>query len=143
MTIFWVDDDIKSFTRPYYEELCDEGYKDQIATFVEPDSALKYFKKHHTDLSCAIIDLMLPTGKSFSPEETELGTRTGKALITELQTIDEKIPIIILSVVRDHDIMDWVEEKKITYLTKSKTFPRDLLAKVREIERGKGTTSST
>ncbi|MBX9916518.1 MAG: response regulator [Nitrosomonas sp.] len=135
MTIFWVDDEIKSFTRPYYDELRDEGYENKIATFVEPDSALKYFKKNHADLSCAIIDLMMPTGKTFSPEETELGTRTGKALITQLQEIDKEIPIIILSVVRDRDIVEWVEEKKITYLKKSKTFPRELLAKVKLLKR--------
>lgn len=135
MTIFWVDDDIKSFTRPYVEELRDEGYEKEIKDFVEPDSALEYFKKHHAEVSCAIIDLMLPTGKTFSPEETELGTRTGKALITRLQEIDKEIPIIILSVVRDRDIMDWVKEKGITYLTKSKTFPRELLAKVELLKR--------
>lgn len=143
MTIFWVDDDIKSFTRPYFEELRDEGYKDKIAKFAEPDSALEYFKKNHAELSCAIIDLMLPTGKTFTAEETELGTRTGKALISKLQEIDKEIPIIILSVVRDSDIMDWVkEEKGITYLIKSKTLPRDLLAKVRKMERTQTATNT-
>lgn len=135
MTIFWVDDDIKSFTRPYFEELRDEGYENKIAKFVEPDSALEYFKKNHAELSCAIIDIMLPTGKTFTAEETELGTRTGKALISKLQEIDQGIPIIILSIVRDSDIMEWVKDKRITYLIKSKTFPRDLLAKVRDVER--------
>lgn len=135
MTIFWVDDDLKSFTRPYYEELRDQGYEDKIKAFIEPDSALEYFKKHHAECSCAIIDLMMPTGKTFTAEETELGTRTGKVLITRLQEIDKEIPIIIFSVVRDHDVMNWVKEKGITYLIKSKTFPRDLLTKVQQLER--------
>lgn len=136
MTIFWVDDDIKSFTRPYFDELRDEGYENKIKGFIEPDSALEYFKKHHAEVTCAIIDLMLPTGKTFTAEETELGTRTGEPLITELLKIDKDIPIIILSVVRGSDTMEWAREKGITYLIKSKTLPRELLAKVRELERG-------
>lgn len=135
MTIFWVDDDIKSFVRPYYEELRDEGYENKIKTFIEPDSALEYFIKHHKELSCAIIDLMLPTGKTFTVEETELGTRTGKALIIKLQEIDKAIPIIILSIANDTHIRDWAKASGIAYLIKSKIFPRDLLAQVRLLER--------
>jgi len=135
MTIFWVDDDIKSFARPYFDELRDEGYKNKIKTFVEPDSALACFRKHHAEFSCAIIDLMLPTGKTFSAEETGLGIRTGKFLITQLREIDKEIPIIILSIVHDRDIIDWASERQIVYMKKSDTFPRDLLARVRLLER--------
>lgn len=134
MAIFWVDDDIKSFTRPYYEELKDEGY--EIREFIEPDSALEYFKNHHNEFSCAIIDLMLPTGKTFTAEQTELGTRTGKFLIEELRKIDKNnLPMIILSIVGDRDIMDWSSKNQIEYLKKSKTFPRELLTIVKELEK--------
>lgn len=134
MAIFWVDDDIKSFTRPYHEELKEEGY--EIQSFIEPDSALEYFKNHHHEFSCAIIDLMLPTGKTFTAEETELGTRTGKFLIEELRKIDKNnLPMIILSIVGDREIIDWAIKNKIKYLKKSKTFPRELLKTVKELEK--------
>lgn len=125
MAVLWVDDDINSFSRPYYEELIDNNY--QIKAFEEPDSALNYFKVNHNNFSCAIIDLMLPTGKTFNVDETSLGIRTGKFLIEKLLEINPKLPIIILSVANDIEVINWAKEKNIIYLNKSATFPHDLL----------------
>lgn len=129
--IFWVDDDIKTFVRSYYEELTDAGYK--ISKFEEPDSALDNFKDHHKEFSCAIIDLMLPTGKTFTADETELGTRTGKSLINKLRETSSQIPIIILTLVDDAEVVDWATQEGITYMTKPDTLPKDLLNKVNEL----------
>jgi len=133
--IIWVDDDLNLYTRSFRYEIEDGGY--EIETFHKPDNAINFFRENASEISGAIIDIMLPTGDFFTAEETNMGTQTGKLLIEEFikigNIVGKKIPMLIFSISNNNQILAWAKNEGIPYLLKQETFPRELLEKIEEI----------
>lgn len=123
--IIWVDDDLDSYIRSYRLEVEEGGYN--VKSFHGPDKALTYFRENYKKISGAVIDLMLPTGTSFSADDTLMGTQTGKLIIEEFLKIKKDLPTVILTISDNNDILAWAKTKGIEYLLKQETYPSGLL----------------
>jgi len=121
--ILFIDDDVQRVSS-HIEMLRMEGYE------VEPEpsaqKALEAFTKNPSGYSLIILDIMMPKDE-FTREKTNFGRTTGLALLEKLRGISEKIPIIVLTVLRDPTVME--KAKKLganEYLLKPQ-FPSNLI----------------
>ena len=101
-TILFIDDDVKRITS-HVEMLELEGYKVEMEQSVK--QGLQKFTDNPTKYDLIILDIMMPVD-DFKREDTKYGRETGILLIHKIRDISEKIPIIILSVLEGHRIMD-------------------------------------
>lgn len=134
--ILFIDDE-PEFIRPFADALEDEGY--EVIRELNVDQAIKRLRKDDFDL--IILDLLMPskledvTEDEVTPDLRQTGVRLHREI---RNTLEPNIPIIILSVVRDPEIHNQIQElekrynnKKLKFLTKP-ILPSELVVSVCE-----------
>lgn len=132
-TILFVDDE-KRWVTPYLDALKDDGFE----VYYEPtvDGALQFFEANRDDIALLILDTMMPHGKSFSPNETQRGLRTGVHFYKRIreETPGLNIPVIFLTNVSDDEVKQIVDQQiNCQLIRKSECFPYELVEKIRSI----------
>ena len=127
--IIWVDDDISAGLIPFVEAVQDGGYK--IIMIKNPDDIWEPLKR--SDIYGIIMDVSLPTGNRISIESSQSGILTGLELMKELKENCNysSIPLIILTIVTNHEVTIWAENNGILLLRKQDVLPRELLSAVK------------
>ena len=119
--ILFVDDEGR-YVDVYVAELKDSGYTVELKTDV--DSALKFFREHHKDISLLILDIVMPAGQEFQEVDTEYGLRTGVLFYEKIKEINSTLPVIILTNLNKEDLDEkFFEEEKCLILQKADIFP--------------------
>lgn len=100
----------------------------------EVDAALDFIEHHAEQIDLLILDIMMPPGRSFKYEDTEDGLRTGVFFFYRVREKLPELPIIIFTNVRIEDVAEHFRHQvKYWYLEKKDYFPRQVVAKVKEI----------
>ena len=99
--ILFIDDDVKRVSS-HIEMLQMEGY--EVETEASAQKALEAFMKNPSGYSLIILDIMMPKDE-FTRQETNFGRNTGLVLLEKLRGISKDIPIIVLTVLRDQNVI--------------------------------------
>ncbi|MCP4610578.1 MAG: response regulator [Planctomycetes bacterium] len=126
--ILFIDDDVKRITS-HIEMLEMEGYKVQSELSVQ--NARLEFMKNPTEYSLIILDIMMPVD-DFTREETKFGRETGLVLLEKLRDISKKIPIIILTVLRDPRAVEKAKKLGVNEYLLKPQLPTNLIELVRK-----------
>lgn len=108
-------DDEPEWIRPHAEALEDEGY--QVTRMMDVDDAIRLLEKEKFDL--IVLDLLMPPSaelaNNFDPELDlrETGVWVHRVIRERLGI--QKVPIIIMSVVRDKEIRDKISSVERNY----------------------------
>jgi two-component system phosphoglycerate transport system response regulator PgtA len=123
-TILFVDDDIKRATS-YVDMLTLEGYTVLQAESV--DKAREELQENKDGIDLIILDLMMPFGKEYSSESTGHGRKTGLNFLKGIRKNSKKLPVIVLSVVRDDKVKEEAEVLGISSYLEKPCRPSKLL----------------
>lgn len=128
--ILWIDDDQASL-KAFIDEIKDEGFSLKMAE--NPDEMMHIIDNEKQNISCIIMDIMLPTG-SLDSRLVKMGLTTGWELCKRLKNNEDtkNIPIIIFTIVDDSEVIQWARSNNIPFLRKKRVFPQDLLKAVCE-----------
>ena|ERR1041384_6409494 len=128
--ILLVDDDRR--TQHYQDELEYEGYKVYLQTNV--DDAWRFFNKHINEIDLLVLDIVMPPGNSLKRYDTKQGRRTGVLFYDRIRKKAPDIPIIILTVLDDDDIVKkFSMETGCWYYHKQQCLPYDLVQIIEKI----------
>jgi CheY-like chemotaxis protein len=129
--ILWLDDDIGGI-RPFKDELEDAGY--EVLQTTNPDVFYQKLEELLPKIVGIIMDIMLPTGQSVSQKESGSGIRSGLLIMQKLKSEERylHLPIIVLTIVDDQDVIDWANDNNIEVLYKLETYPLELKQKVQD-----------
>jgi CheY-like chemotaxis protein len=109
--------------RPFIHALADDGF--HVTHVGSASRALKAIDSDEFDL--AVLDILMPTGKSFHPRSTAGGTKTGLSLAREIRKRKPGLPLVALTYSEDREVRDWFgRDKSVLYLHKSRTKPAQL-----------------
>ena len=100
--ILFIDDDYKRVSS-HIEMLEIQSYI--VNSVTSAKEALEEFKIHKGNYDIIILDIMMRKDE-FTPEETHHGRTTGLVLLEKIREISKDIPIIILTVLRDANVME-------------------------------------
>lgn len=85
-------------------------------------------------LTFAVFDIMAPTGPQMDDRQTEYGSRTGLVLLDEFRRVYPRVPVYVLTNVRDETVMERVAGLwNVRVGRKRFVMPDDLVAQVREM----------
>lgn len=132
--ILWLDDDIDNASlRTEKTELSSRGYT--IVGLSTPDDFDKAIKEN-VEFDCFIIDVSLPVGSRLDIGEAKKGLRTGLVLLKEIANMDKfsNVPIIVYTIVSDHEIKTYCREHNIIYIDKGNASPWTLLEEINNYE---------
>jgi DNA-binding response OmpR family regulator len=115
MKILWVDDDVFFMTK-LVGHVRDAGYDVILAE--GPDEALALFRENYQEIGLVVLDIMMPHGRELNAVETMAGYATGLALARKIREELHAMPLLALSVVTDHETMDWFRKNTAGYLVK-------------------------
>jgi DNA-binding NtrC family response regulator len=101
--ILLIDDD-KLPMKYYTKALEESGFA--VEHFVEPDGALKFMEKNKTDIDMVVLDIMMPSGKTYKEKDTKMGLTTGLFLFKDIKSIAPKVPVIVLTNVRNPETLN-------------------------------------
>jgi CheY-like chemotaxis protein len=131
MIILFVDDEERRM-ETYIEELKAEKYMVEFKSDV--DDAMHYFQENKDKINLLVLDVMMPTGKSFNDNDTDFGMRTGIFLHKEIRKNNSSLPIVILTNVSDPEVKECIEHDSNSYfLQKEDYLPYELVEKITEI----------
>ena len=130
--LLWVDDDTRSSLKPFIDALEDDGGY-EIVMVRTPDEMWEALKKYEAEIQGIIMDIMLPTG-SINSAEVKMGITTGLKLLKDLKGNPryQNIPIVILTIIDESEVIEWAEENNVPYLVKQDTKIKDLLSAVKQ-----------
>ena len=129
--ILFVDDEKRRMIS-YVEDLEWSGHKVKFKSDV--DSALEAFEQYQDQIEVLILDIMMPTGESFSDNQTNNGLRTGVSFYTKIREHNTTLPIIILTNVSDARLAKSIaQDSKSSFCQKENFLPFELTEKVKEI----------
>lgn len=84
------------------------------------------------EIDLIILDIMMPSGNSYSTADTNYGLRTGVLLYRDLRKMLPHTPIVILTNVSNHETLDsFPKEKRTLVCQKLDTPPSKLVDIVR------------
>lgn len=134
--ILWLDDDTDTSLRSYLDELEYCGYL--VKRSRSPDEFFNDLRNNLGKVQAIIMDIMIPTGDSITPQESKSGLITGQRVIEKIKEdkATKSIPILILTVVGRQETRNWATSKKIPYLEKSRTFANDLVFQTNQLIQG-------
>lgn len=126
--ILFVDDE-KRRMKSYVEEL--ELSNFQVEFKPDVDSALEAFAQHQDQIELLILDIMMPTGDSFSDNQTTHGLRTGFAFYQKIREQNPNLPIVIFTNVSDESLVKEInQDKQSAFCQKDSFLPFKLAEKV-------------
>jgi CheY-like chemotaxis protein len=105
----------------YVHALTDTGFR--VTSAGSAAQAVYQLKSHAFD--AVILDIMMPSGRRFTPGDTAGGARTGLALAREIRSTRPSIPLIALTYSQDPTVIDWFKsDRSLEYFYKAATKPR-------------------
>ena len=130
--IIWIDDDSRSL-QAYVDELEDNNYKVSFTDSI--DEFWDYLYDYDEDITCLIIDILMPTLGIKNRAKAKMGMRTGLALIDEIYAKKKfkNLPIIIFTISNDSKIYSVAKKYGVNVLMKQATLPADLLDVINNI----------
>ena len=121
--ILFIDDDIFRISS-HVDELKLNGYSVNCITSVE--DALKEYKENSHHYGLIILDIMMAR-ECFSSKDTKDGRITGIILLDRLMEMDQNVPVVVLTVLKDSFAYEKAKELRVKeYLLKPK-LPSELL----------------
>lgn len=117
--------------------LHDSGFDVKLISDV--DEALEYLMKNIDKVEVIILDIMMPWGKAFDSQETELGLLTGYKFYYKFRKeYGYKIPIIIYTALNRPKILSELNsEKQCTVFQKSNTTVRMIIDELNRLSLNK------
>jgi CheY-like chemotaxis protein len=117
----------------YSEALRRAGY--ELEEVNATDEAIRRLSDPTSKFDLIILDIMMPPGTAFGPEETESGLRTGVLLADKLKDLRPKTPVLVLTNVADPDAVSRLQHKPniARVLFKPDWVPFDVVPEVRTI----------
>jgi CheY-like chemotaxis protein len=82
--ILFVDDDPRSI-RPYCDELELRGF--ECALVASVDEATRTLRRRKADIELVVLDMMMPSGKTYAAEDHDGGLRTGALFYRTLRNV--------------------------------------------------------
>ena len=61
------------------------------------------------NFDAVLLDIMMPPPEDMDPEHVDYGRSTGVELCRQIKKLKPQLPVIVLSVVRDPDILERIE----------------------------------
>lgn len=122
-----VVDDEKAAVAPWLDELTEQF---EVVYFDDASQALDALPglvREGFDL--LVCDLMMPTGPGMSPDRTSSGTRTGLLVYDVFREALPRLPVIVLSNVRDDKLFARLREDPATRAARKRHLLPDALAK--------------
>ncbi len=137
--ILFVDDE-KRRMENYIMELEESGYSVKLCTDV--DDALYFLTEHSKRIELIILDIMMPPGKSFNLDDTQMGFRTGIRFYEKIREVNKTLPVIIFTHVADPNIAEkFYTEKNCWFFRKINLLEFELVEEINNIlnknEKGK------
>lgn len=131
--IIWVDDDInRSELRADKEELMERGC--EIISIPNTDAFLEILKENqgNSDCDCIILDLSMPVGNEFKPEDAAYGSRTGLLLMKKIREnfIFHNVKIIVFTIVESEELEKECRKADALYLKKANLLSYEFADKV-------------
>lgn len=118
----------------YVRALERAGFRVERRTSV--DDALDFARGAIQKLALVILDVMMPFGRSYSAEDADDGLRTGVLVYKDIRALSSTVPILVLTVVRNPDILACFEdEPRLKVIRKLDCTPRQLVQQVGEMIR--------
>ena len=97
------------------------------------DTAYEYLVKRNSRCNYIVCDLMMRPGRLFTQEETFGGIRTGVEFIKRIKNdrdVLRTIPIAAYSISSNKDIIRELLELGVTFYSKTKMLPRELVSQI-------------
>jgi CheY-like chemotaxis protein len=126
--ILFIDDDTFGM-KPYKLALEDANLHPIVVS--TPDEALAVLQSDSTKIKLIILDVLMPTGSSLSPDDTNGGLATGYLLLERIRQGHAHIPIIVFSITSASDLKNEYVEDNVTFMNKQDTLPSELVSAVR------------
>jgi CheY-like chemotaxis protein len=98
-----VDDD-KRRMQSYVQEL--QFFDYNVNFKADVDEALDFFENNHEQLELVILDIMMPTGNSFSNDRSDNGLRTGICFYERIRSQKQNLPVIILTNISSTELLE-------------------------------------
>jgi CheY-like chemotaxis protein len=86
--------DLRGYMSYYLQELRDHGF--DVTAARGADEALDILERGH-EFDLAVVDVMMPPGKSFASDEVARGMRTGLFLVERIHERWRNLSIVIIS----------------------------------------------
>jgi DNA-binding NtrC family response regulator len=129
--IIFIDDE-PHYIRPYTQAFVLQGFDVKVINNV--DEAWKVIESSKKNVLAIIIDIMMPPGKLLESESTKQGLRTGEVFIEKLKTLDEGIPVVVLTNAEKADLGN-ISHRNFLIFQKKDISPWGLVDKISEMKR--------
>ena len=128
--ILFIDDE-KRYVKNYIEELEEVGFEVNYINNV--GDALEFIKsKESKKIESIVLDVMMPSGKIFTNEETEEGLNTGIEFYKKFRDNFPNTKVFVLTNVSREDVRDFFEEQKDCFFArKDNIMPVEFAKKVK------------
>lgn len=96
--ILFIDDEpriMDSYRRYLEAKLEPSGH--QVVFYSNVDQAWEYFEQHLVELELIILDIMMPSGKRFTAEQTNGGLETGLVFYDMVRQLSPKLPVLVFT----------------------------------------------
>jgi DNA-binding NtrC family response regulator len=131
MIILFIDDE-PHYILPYTQAFALKGFDVKVVNSV--DEAWKIIESSTRDILAIIVDIMMPPGKLLESESTKQGLRTGEVFIEKLKTVDEGIPVVVLTNAEKAELGN-ISHRNCLIFPKKEISPWGLVDKVSEMKR--------
>lgn len=130
--ILCIDEDV-GILQSHYDHLELIGHHDLVIA-TDPEETIEAIDRWGDGIDVIILDIMLPVGSMFSPEEANLGLTTGVLLLEHIKRELPDVPIIVLTAIASQAVKNQILARGIPeeYYLDKPVGPRDLLIKVQE-----------
>lgn len=125
MKILWIDDD-RLLVRSLIEDIRDEGH--EVNQFYDAQDGLDEFESSGSTYDRIVVDIMMPARGAFLVDASGAGLRTGIVLVEKMVGLVPNIAakIVVVSIVRDPDAKQRIEQLGVRYLYKTRTKSIDI-----------------
>jgi CheY-like chemotaxis protein len=129
--ILFVDDDLPRLSSLLHF-FSIEGF--EIFTADNAESAVRFLDEHRSELAAVVLDMIMPASHGvFSPDNTELGYRTGIRLVEEIKRRAPDVPLVMLTVVHDPKAREQALALGASVYVTKPVLPSELIKTVREV----------
>ena len=112
----WADDDQLN-NEPAVEALEYEGFK--VLKAASGSAVLSQLERHWPDVDVLVLDIKMPPGSKLRSMDTLNGHRTGLVLAKRLRERYPKLPLLVLSFVRDPEVERWFKLQGAPWISKT------------------------
>ena len=135
MRIVWIDDD--AYRTELLRENLEALYSCQIHFFPRYGEGVQMLKSSHAKIDVVILDIMMPPGTMFDPQDVDDGRITGLRLYQIVRNYYFG-PIIFYTNFRDRAVINYyIKRDSYVKYQKKPALAEDIMQKIFEAQRGK------